>query len=122
MEFNFEATHIDTLCGITEKRGHELASILADVAFEIEQNFIEYSFTPHHDPKGIGMHKGKVMKRFLQAVPDPKEQLFVVILFDTLTSVMAEQAKKRRIMEALSGGIKSFFEKLSGKEQPNTAQ
>lgn len=122
MEFNFEGTEIDTLCKITSKRGLEIAGILAGVAYEIENNHLEYSFVPEKADEGtIGMHKGKILKRFMESVTDPQEQIFVVMLFDMLTDAMASQVKKKRIMEAVNGGLKNFLDAITGKE-PNKAQ
>lgn len=133
MEFNFEGRQIDQLCNITTARGHELAGILAGVAHYVTENHLEFSFTHEEgtpEAGEIGIHKGKILKCFFDAVPDPQERLFVVLLFETLVDVIADQVRKKCVMEAVKTGIKTFFEKMHGKEQPtkqeepqpNTAQ
>lgn len=115
MNFNFEGTRLDALCNISEKRSHELTIILADVASEITENHIQYSIT---DPDGgHSMHKGKILKRFFEAVSNEQEQIFVTLLFESLVEAMRHQVTKKRLMEAVKSGINIFLDKLHGKEQ-----
>lgn len=90
---DYEAKRTNEILGISDERTDEIILIIANVSYEIMTNHQEYSFiSQEKENAGFeGMHKGKILQRFLRGFTDMQERMMVFFLFEKLLDIMQER-------------------------------
>jgi len=116
MEFNFEEKSFGKICNFTEEQISNLSHRMSNLGQDIETNIEPYLFNGTDDEgrERQGVHRGKVLKFYFDAITDPQERAVVMFSFDHIISKLTRRIEHRQFGEGLSGILAELF----GKQKP----
>lgn len=95
---NYDGRHTGEVYGISTELAERISELLAEAAIEITVNFEEYAWK---DGEDIGLHKGKVLKRFMRDISNFQERIVVISLADRLINKMINEIAINQALKEL---------------------
>lgn len=81
--FDFDATTVGGLYGMTVESAKHSSEKMVSIVREIIENHNKYTFEASDNGETqVGVHRGKVLKRFFESAVDDKERVFLVHAFE----------------------------------------